>query len=159
MSHIHLTNHHVCPADGVYASSTSYLAAESSEHQDLVEDEEQQQQEENEIRYTSTPLKMPALHQVSALKSKNKTTSAVTMPFFGTSSEPEELTEDSWYRGPSSNHTGSPSSSTNQVKTCFTLCPNFGMFRFFLKRARLNKDLFKYCNKTLNPGIFMPHFL
>lgn len=54
----------------------------------------------------------------SALKEK-PTSFAVSMPLFGTSPEPSELTEDSsWYQGsgPVSNQRDSPSSVNNQVR-------------------------------------------
>lgn len=91
------------------------ISAEHSERQEsegnLEEQIQQQQEEEERIRFTSTPLRMT--RAASALKGKT-TSFAVTLPFFGTSPEPSELTEDSsWFRG---NNRDSPSSLNNQVR-------------------------------------------
>nr|CUU99557.1 centrosomal protein 1 [Hymenolepis microstoma] len=106
--------------DDAELESNPDTSDEFSEHsgrqkseEDLEEQIQQgQEKEEEEIRFTSTPLKMTR----TASASKGKTTSfAVTMPFFRTSPEPSELTEDSsWYRG---NNRDSPSSLNNQKST------------------------------------------
>ncbi|KAM3186703.1 hypothetical protein ACTXT7_003781 [Hymenolepis weldensis] len=92
------------------------ISAEHSERQEseenLEEQIQQQQEEEERIRFTSTPLRMT--RAASALKGK-ATSFAVTLPFFGTSPEPSELTEDSsWFRG---HNRDSPSSLNNQKST------------------------------------------
>ncbi|VUZ50800.1 unnamed protein product [Hymenolepis diminuta] len=99
--------------------SGSNTSEEFSEHSERQESEgnseeqiQQQREEEERIRFTSTPLRMT--RAVSALKGKT-TGFAVTLPFFGTSPEPSEFTEDSsWFRG---NNRESPSSLNNQKST------------------------------------------
>ncbi|CDS38108.1 centrosomal protein 1 [Echinococcus multilocularis] len=98
-------------ATAATASSEDFSEA-SPQHQ-----EQQQQLEEPQERgmpLTSTPLKMVSPHAPSTLKGRITASGTVTMPFFSTSPEPEELTEDSWYRGPPTNHNGSRSSVSNQ---------------------------------------------
>lgn len=102
----------------IFAFASS--AEASTQHQEHQQQQQQQQQQPEERRerrmpLTSTPLKMASLHAPSALKGKISASGTVTMPFFGTSPEPEELTENSWLRGSTSNHNGSRSSLSNQV--------------------------------------------
>ncbi|VDK37310.1 unnamed protein product [Taenia asiatica] len=94
---------------------SAIFAFTSSAEASTQHPEHQQQQpverREHRMPLTSTPLRMASWHASSALKGR---IIPITMPFFGTSPEPEELTENSWLRGPPSNHSGSRASLSNQ---------------------------------------------
>ncbi|VDM35387.1 unnamed protein product [Hydatigera taeniaeformis] len=97
-------------------SSLAFTSAEASAQRQQRQHHLQQVEESRERRVpiTSSPLKMGSLHPPSALKGRITTNGTVTMPFFGTSPEPEDLTDNSWFRGPPSNHNGSRSSLSTQ---------------------------------------------
>ncbi|KAL5969752.1 Centriolin [Taenia solium] len=98
------------------ATEASASSEEFSEASTQHQERQQQPVERRERRMplASTPLRMASSHASSALKGRIIPSGTVTMPFFGTSPEPEELTENSWLRGPPSNHNGSRSSPSNQ---------------------------------------------
>ncbi|KAL5105286.1 hypothetical protein TcWFU_008850 [Taenia crassiceps] len=107
-------NHPDDTATEVTASSEE-LSEASAQHRGQRQQQQQWEERwERQMPLASTPLKMASLHAPSALKGRIIASGTVTMPFFGTSPEPEELTENSWLRGPPSNHNESRSSLSNQ---------------------------------------------